>query len=219
MVSSNPFYAEFLGLNFADVISLNFDRSLPLSISPKKNVVEVGEPVEELTESLFRHASIQIPDGRQTRIWYPHGDTQKYRTIRLGVRDYGVYLDDLQEAFRLMKMWEREGGEDFDPKTDGRVQQSWFWLGMYSPLLFIGCGMSSDLWTIWWYLHQRNRNYARLAESERPPVFVLWNLMTEQPHLSHWLSSQPANIRLLTCQEWNQGWDRLMNTIQEAGRY
>ena len=211
--SDYPFYRQFLSLDFKHIISLNFDRSLPLSVSSKKSVIEAGETIEELNENLFRYAQVE---DQETRIWYPHGDTQKYRTIRLGVRDYGIYLDDLQEAFNLMKMWEREDGEDFDPSTDPRVKSSWFWLGFYSPLVFLGCGMSSDLWTIWWYLHQRSRNYARVAESDTPPVFVLWNVMDDPAHLTHWLDSQPADIQLLPCLDWDEGWNRFQSVIQSS---
>jgi hypothetical protein len=92
-------YRELVAARFADIISLNFDRRVALS-SRSTKFVNAPSACREgpQGESLYRHDCVtHTPKGR-TRIWYPHGDTNKFATLKLGVRKYGFHLGTLEES-------------------------------------------------------------------------------------------------------------------------
>ena len=230
-----PFFDTFLALGFRDLLSLNFDRTLSLRQPGSKNVVRHGTS-QRFTgikrAPLTRHAT--MADG--TRIWYPHGDTQARGTIKLGIRDYGVYIGALEEAFGYFKRDERTFLEHHGhPEWSAALQRSWgeavraqppgtlTWLALAltAPLLLLGCGMTSDEWPLWWLLHQRVRNLAQQPLAERDPVFLLWNVASaahdeSQKSMTRWLRSAPAGIRLLACDGWREGWERLFDTFNNT---
>ncbi len=216
-----PFYRDFLACGFADVLSLNFDRTLALSVTTGAGSRIIQSPGIDTTwnASLLRHAV--LAEAGQQRVWYPHGDTQAYKMIKLGIRDYGVYIESLNDAFSAYKQaegvfkdpdapWSREAYRAWAHKVRQLERVNWLWLLLSSPVVFLGCGMTRDEWPMWWALHQRARNQARLPSKDRDPVFILWNVTVGDPNhnaMTEWLRTAPAGIRLLPCYDWGQGWN------------
>lgn len=187
------FFQRFVDLGFSDILSLNFDRSL-LIATGGDDVVGDG--------TLERR-------GRAggSRVWYPHGDTKLCRSIRLGVRSYGVYIKELESAYRGYRQMRRAATS----RPPGVAPRNWLEAAMQQPLLFVGCGLSTDEWPLWWMLHQRARDQARRPLRQRDPCFVLCAGSLER--LSPHLRSGPAGLRLLNAANHSESWERLTTTL------
>ncbi len=223
-----PFYDAFVSFGFRDILSLNFDRTLALRHPTRKQVIQHGSSARYpgiKRAPLTRHATL----SNGTRVWYPHGDTQARGTIKLGIRDYGVYIGGLEAAFDFFKRDERAHWMQGDPAARRQpwreaVRQqapgtlTWLALTLTAPILLLGCGMTSDEWPLWGLLHQRRRNLVQETAAERDPVFLLWNTASsgqdERHHaMTQWLRTEPAGVRLLPCSSWPEGWERLFETM------
>ena len=194
--TERPFLRRFMAFGFRDVLSLNFDRSLLVSNGGSGRV--------RGRSSLDRHG------GNDCRVWYPHGDTARSSTIRLGVRSYGVYVGELAQAFDRYKARQRVF---LKKQPSYRAWQHhirsepacWIDAALDAPLLFLGCGLSTDEWPLWWFLHQRARNHANRPARFRPPTFV----MVQDGAPPAWLAGSPAGLELLGCETHAQGWKQL----------
>lgn len=211
--AARPFYGTVLDGGFRDVISLNFDRRLPLH-ARVRGVVAPRRRKPPRDPSLFRHA-IVLRNGVETRIWFPHGDTASRSTLKLGVRAYGRYIADLEWARGRHKRRERifhgETGGDAPAwrahvrRADGSGELTWLDVLLASPLVFVGCGLSADEWPLWWALHQRDRNLARCAPAERPPAWALWHEKVPRAHLE----GRRAGLDVATAPTFPALWDLL----------
>jgi len=174
-------YGEFLDAGFADIISLNFDRQIALH---RKNEHFVAPKRRDL---LFRHSVAST-----TRIWYPHGDTRKSATLKLGVRKYGTLIGTLErERTRIMAAH----------RANARPDSRSHWLDLIllgAPLVFIGCGLAADEWPLWWLLHQRARNCGPAAET--------WMLSTKGSTAPH-LAGSPSGVNVVEFDSHQKLWE------------
>ncbi|MFZ5481197.1 MAG: hypothetical protein ACOZNI_30845 [Myxococcota bacterium] len=184
-------YRRFLALGFRDVLSLNFDRTLALAGGGRR-VTGRG--------SLRRRA-----ESAGTRVWYPHGDTLRADTLKLGIRQYGRYLEVLGHRFEAMKLASRHAGDDWHARARTHRDLSWDWLIYTAPVVFLGCSLTADEWPMWWVLHQRARELARAREA--PPAFVL--TCGEPSHLK----GGPADIVVLEAGTHEEGWERFFESF------
>jgi hypothetical protein len=235
------FYRDFLEKGFRDIISLNFDRTLALQKKSKLvNADYAGisghfQNFKGHTVTLFRH--MEVDGSNKTRIWYPHGDTGRFATIKLGIREYGIYIKSIEEAIRAyMKFWieflERHEFNFFYNRGLFNLEKyrhywqlwckelrqheelNWAWLLVSAPVVFLGCGLSSDEWPLLWTLHQRARIFARLPGKDKEPVFVFWNIKSKSSKgMTEWLEKRPANVILLPCEDWKKGWERVFKVL------
>jgi hypothetical protein len=186
-----PLFKDFATAGFRDIVSLNFDRRLALAAGGGTVITAVPRAgIHE--QALYRHSRISAREGLVTRIWYPHGDTKKKETLKLGVRKYGLYIAEIDALRgRYMNHWykcdehyQRSGGTHWALPTDvwddlvrtWPEGQSWACVFMSAPLLFIGCGLGHEEWPLWWLLNQRARQTTYLDQpnaSPRPDTIVL----------------------------------------------
>lgn len=180
-------YGEFLGAQFADIISLNFDRRVALHAEREEfHTMHRAKGRRGADESIYRHSLLTRENGATTRIWYPHGDTRRASTLKFGVRKYGDYIAGLEGQRRsLMARWteaSKDAGrsgllppKEFDAsmRRDSARQITWPAVFLTCPLVFIGCSLAWDEWPLWWLLHQRARIFARFAPELRPPTVCL----------------------------------------------
>ncbi len=164
-------YGEFLDAGFRDIISLNFDRQIALHRTNERFIAP------RRRDLLYRHSI-----AGATRIWYPHGDTRKSATLKLGVRKYGMLIGTLErERTRIMAA----------TRSRGRDTSRAHWLDLIllgAPLVFIGCGLAADEWPLWWLLHQRARNCGHSAET--------WMLSTKGSTAPH-LAGSPSGVHVV----------------------
>ena len=191
-VGEYSLYRRFASAGFKDILSLNFDRRLALSLncrSVSSSVTESDSENKLHTRSLFRYSDAR---ERDVRIWYPHGDSKRADTIKLGVRRYGIYIAAINEVRnRYMRHWydsdeiyQLRGGLHWALPTENwddivrswDFKRSWANVFMSAPLVFVGCGLGEDEWPLWWLLNQRARQSAYLDQpnaSHRPETIVL----------------------------------------------
>lgn len=150
--------------NVADLVVLNFDRSL----NPGAKRAKWSDP---------RRA----PDLGRTRIWHPHGHTAKPNDIVFGTRAYGIEIARLEaQRERYWAAQRALSRHDLDPTPD-------HWLHTFlsrRDLRLIGLGLRPEEWTIWWALTQRARRLARTSPSTRPRTvaYLFRDKAKPEPH-------------------------------------
>jgi hypothetical protein len=190
-------YGEFLAAGFADIISLNFDRRVALHSRREKF------EAPERRDTLYRRSIVD-----RTRIWYPHGDTRKSSTLRLGVRKYGTFIQ-LLESERMRIMAIRRHNDVPLPET--RMLGFAYWLELIlrgAPLVFIGCGLAADEWPLWWLLHQRARS------SSARETYVLSVDGTTPSHLK----GSPCGVEVIEFASHARMWDFVRAALRAPGR-
>ena len=80
---------------------------------------------------------------------------------------------------------------------------------MMSPLLFVGCGLGSDEFPLWWSLHQRARNQARLPPDQRQPAVVLTVRPCDGGNPAPHLEGGPAGVSTVLFDSWSDLWSWL----------
>lgn len=156
-------YRELLAARFLDIISLNFDRRIALS-SKSTKFINAPSACREgpQGESLYRHDTVTHPAGGRTRVWYPHGDTNKFATLKLGIRKYGFHLATLEESRQdfgadwRVKRNPEHSGYSSDSEILSRRAPKWTDVFLMRDLVFIGCGLSLDEWALWWMIRRRS---------------------------------------------------------------
>ena len=170
-------------------------------------------------ESVFAHASHSLP----TQVWFPHGAVKKADTLRLGFRDYGFQPIAYHQAFRTFKAWERKVLQNVTSGLSGtgryekvlaalrtmdqeshakkRARSSadhWVTRFMLSDVTIIGAGLGPAETGLHWLIVQRERNLARIADSDRPQL--------------RFISDEPPHNPFLKCHRdppkgnWDKAW-------------
>lgn len=216
---TEAFARAFVAHRFRDVMSFNFDRVLHLEGARWRHA---GTRGFSKTRS-----HLALPDG--TRVWYPHGATSWPASIRLGMRNYGTYLKELEQARRGYKGEEEALERRLLPElfvgerqrkastaaqrarlwaAHREVARSWLTIAMNAPLVMIGLGMGREEWPLWWFLNQRARNHARREDA--PPVFVFMRRVESE---SLRVACSLSNLHLLEFESFASGWDRLFEAF------
>jgi hypothetical protein len=189
-----PEAERFLALGFRDVLSFNFDRVLCSRV-----VAAPGDDTRHPRESAVRLASTRSAP----RIWYPHGHTSRPRSILLGARAYGAYVERLNRAFGDSMQRVRRG-------TSPDVPSTWVEVALERPLLFVGLSMSREEWPLWWLVTQRARRWAR---GDAPPAFVMTRASDTESFRTLQAASHLLGLHLLLVDDWSRGWQRLFDTL------
>ena len=220
-------YKKLLDVGFKDIISLNFDRSLSLA-GGIKSIKSLADEKSKDGVTLYRHS--QLSNESNTRIWYPHGDTKRLDTIKLGVRKYGVYINWI-ESMRgsYMNRWYEEDKiycsynyRDWIPPEEwDKIVRTWTepssWVNIFksAPLLFIGCSLLPDEWPLWYLLNQRARQTAFLDQKgspdNRPETIVLSAGSNRPMHLSN----EPEYIKNIHFKSYDAMWETLIRFFEE----
>lgn len=208
--SDRELYREFASARFADVLSLNFDRRVALSVeSPRFK--SAPSPCSEGShgETLYRHDLLQRGSGLSTRIWYPHGDTKKYSTLKLGVRKYGFYVGTIEEihsgdgeSWRVKRPWYQwDKVPGFDPSVP-----RWTDAFRTRPLVFIGVGLSFDEWPLWSMLARR----AALPRRQRTPAYYVTGSAVAPEHAG---ALANHGVQVLSFPSFVEMWDGIRSAI------
>ena len=193
----HPLFAEVLDWGLRDIVSLNFDLALVRAAGRQRLTHAVSrEDLPALRRrlgrsvasdpSLYRRAELVRAAGI-TRVWYPHGDTGRAETLKLGVHAYGRTIGALEHAVGAYHREERHHRargrglwrDALRALPEGAL--SWATNLLAAPLLFVGVGLSHEEWPLWWLLHRRARLHARLPPEQRPGT---WTLLRAEPTTS-----------------------------------
>ncbi len=229
--ASEQALAELGGVltTFRDVVSLNIDDAARMAVERSGASSTSLSPTDDLRN--LRHTARWQLDGRTGRIWQPHGTATRPETIVLGTRTYGRALLGLHKAWGWGKQAERlyphcpdrgrwtpesaadwwaarRGVSPFEPKTQAEpghdIRLTWLDLFLGSDLVFVGTGLDRAETDLWWALHMRHRNLARVDPSARPGTFVL----TRGDSPAH-LRTGPAGVNPVVFSDWDEAWAML----------
>lgn len=196
---TEAFVRRLLGERFADVLSFNFDSALSVD-APSGWAGAAGD-------ADAARLCAQLLGG--TRAWYPHGHESRPRSIKLGLRAYGVYLASLDRAFRAAKARERERIEQ--RRRDDPEPRTWVEAALVRPLCFVGLSLAPEEWTLWWFLNQRARNAARRG---LPPDTFVFTSERSAAGLAD--RCKLLAIELVTFEKFDEGWDRLLALLEST---
>jgi hypothetical protein len=223
---------------YRDVVSLNIDSTLHGALSSADATLTRPEVAHDLRR--LRPSALWQTRLRSGRLWQPHGNIREPDTVVLGVRAYARSLDKLQESWNFAKTVEkkwnakpaagnwtpelaerwwavRRGIEPFEPPGDaGSLRLTWLDLFLGSDLIFIGTGLDRAETDLWWALHMRQRNLARVPPRQRPGTFALFEKALCPSHLT----SSPAGVMPVIFQSWKEAWDMILPpaTRRTSGR-
>ena len=163
-------------------------------------------------------------------MWQPHGTSSSPKHIVLGTIAYAKTLPGLQRAWELAKSLERRASSgtpasgDWTPEKaaewwarrrgtppykgepgETSVSLTWFDLFLGADLVFIGTSLDRAEIDLWWALHMRQRNLARVPAKQRPGTFVLSKKGSCPCHLK----TEPAGVTPVGFEEWKGAWDRI----------
>lgn len=182
---------------FRDVVSFNFDFGFHVE-SPRwsRRRPRGFDPVHDHA----LHAS-------GARVWYPHGSVIDGASLQLGVRKYGLLVEDLELARRAHMRATRT--------RDAGSPASWIAATMSAPLVFLGMSLGREEWALWWFLVQRRRKHARHPASA-PPVFVV---MQEREAESLRPTAEILGLTLLTFPNggYGEAWERVLGAVDASG--
>ncbi|WP_430411728.1 SIR2 family protein [Kordia sp.] len=221
-------YKKILDSGFKDIISLNFDRCL--SLAGNSNTIK-SFPDEKSKDAmpLYRHSIIK--NAQKTRIWYPHGDTKRFDTIKLGIRKYGMYINWVENLRgTYMEKWYEEdtlycryNRRSWIPPTEwDKIVRTWTtpasWVNVFksAPLLFIGCSLLNDEWPLWYLLNQRARQTAFLDQKGSPdtrPETIILSAGSERP--AH-LQKEPEYIINIHFDTYDEMWETVLNFFENS---
>jgi hypothetical protein len=142
------------------LVDFNFDTLIGSSIGmAAKSILETRKPPRSSSLTKEEHAALSrswdLRGPHSSRIWKPHGWFLRPKTLRLGVRDFGLQGACYRWAFGHHKASERV-------RTTGTSVQSETWVSMGLPheCRAIGLGLGRDEWGLHWLLVQRARDRA-----------------------------------------------------------
>jgi hypothetical protein len=162
---------------------------------------------------------------KAVRVWFPNGCITHHESLRLGLRDFGMQVSAIKNAFDQVKKFENiyrtssnnNWANNFKvlrPLMDDEstlhppiklspLPLTWVTEMLYRPVLFAGVGLCQEELGLWWLICQRARNLARIPESQRSKAAIL--VRRDNPDLLFW-QSKPFGIEPLVCSNWDEGW-------------
>jgi hypothetical protein len=219
--------------SISDVISLNFESSWLGEAGRKIELVAPSE-IPEWMEGAAKieisrlYSRARIENG--PRIWFPNGHISQKNSIRLGYRDFGLQANTLRLAFENFKIWERKilgyksSQAEVVPKDEKAYKtvldaylsierkrskvsitaDHWVTAFMLLEPIFLGVGMSPDEQGLWWLLHQRARNLARVPTARPPRILKVCPPCIEAEY-GRFLTGNPV-LEPIWCRSWEEGW-------------
>jgi hypothetical protein len=214
---------------YRDVVSLNIDLALDTAL--ERAGASLTFPTVPPDMRSLRATVAWSQGDRKGRIWQPHGAARVPAGIVLGTRAYGRSLAGLHRAWDIGKQaegvhpnappagewtpelaaawWsERRAVPPFEPAVGPhKLRLTWLDLFIGSELVFIGTGLDRAETDLWWALHMRQRNLARVPPRQRPGTFALFAKGQRPGHLE----TGPAGVLPVIFQTWTDAWDMIFS--------
>lgn len=172
----------------------------------------------------------------QQRVWFPNGNVNDPKSIRMGLHDYGAAPFAIQSAFALLKQWERtslgtdagagpdenfaaiaqaleqpaHAGADKPDTSPLPLPLTWVADFLYRPLYFAGVGLSDQESGLWWLLAQRARNMLKVEQAAK--AYILVDAASDR--MDYW-RSRPFGVEAIACGDWDEGWERVVVSVTQ----
>lgn len=187
----NIFNSDYI----SDVISLNFDLipELLLKNNRKTKVQNLHEHNNK--KSIVHSTRHRVING--INFWHPHGDIDKYDSLILGTRKYGLHINKIE------KLRERSKQQ----KKPDNYQKSWYDVLTHNPVIILGADISDMEWDIWSAIVNRERNFGKKENKEKHkfPVFQMRTISSENKSKSNEIWFKPLfDENLLFEEQWNR---------------
>jgi hypothetical protein len=153
------------------LVEFNFDELISGALGVRKKprpdpvAYQQGAGLTKAEHSaLFR--SWQVPGNTNSLLWKPHGWIGQPKSLRLGLRDFGLQGAGYRWAFGFHKADQRR-------KAGVAIAASNTWVArvMRHECRAIGLGLGPDEWGLHWLLTQRAREHAKKVRPEPFTVF------------------------------------------------
>jgi hypothetical protein len=158
---------EIFNSNFvSDVISLNFDLIPELLLNNNKKTKVNNIHDYKNKKSIINSTRHRFIKG--INFWHPHGDIDKYDSLILGSRKYGLHINKIE---KLRKRSKHQNKPD-------NYQKSWYDALTHNPVIILGADISDMEWDIWNAIVNRERNYGKKENKKihRYPIFQMREL-------------------------------------------
>ena len=149
------------------LVDFNFDTLIGNSVGmAADSPVSIGKPPRSSGLTTEEHAALcrswPLPGPHSSRVRKPHGWFRRPRTLRLGVRDFGLQGAGYRWAFGHHKAAERNHAANKSIHSE-----TWVARVLRYECRAIGLGLGRDEWGLHWLLVQRARDRAG-KKPERP---------------------------------------------------
>lgn len=147
----------------SDVVSLNFDLIPELLLNNNQKTKVQNLSVHKNNKSIIHSTRHRVVNG--INFWHPHGDIDKYASLILGTRKYGLHINKIE------KLRERSKQQ----KKPDNYQKSWYEVLTHNPVIILGADISNMEWDIWNAIVNRERNFGKKENSEKYkfPIFQM----------------------------------------------
>jgi hypothetical protein len=202
---------HLLSLNFDQLIYRDIEDSLYIDrkFKHKSFYGKLTDLRSDDLDLIYNRELIERKNNINSYIWHPHGSVKKYKSLRLGLRDYAIMPGSYVYAFNKFKAWERSllkrnsmnktneplSASDHKILLD-RIQEwdsgkihkkelhadNWVTRFMLLPVRFIGVGLSVEEIGLRWLINQRQRNLSRINKHDSQIIYT----RMKKPELIPW---------------------------------
>jgi|LakMenEpi03Aug12_release.lakeMendotaPanAssembly.Ray.scaffolds.fasta_scaffold57209_4 hypothetical protein len=151
----------------SDVINLNFDLVIEEKLAQNKGdkkwrkLISCNSRIEnEEIKSIYNKPNFQYRKINKIKFWHPHGDIKHLNSIVLGLRKYGMQIQNIEKLRNRYKA---------NNKTTKPKLKTWLDPIMNQPILILGADISYNEWDVLFALISKKRNRARKGSDK--PIF------------------------------------------------
>jgi hypothetical protein len=153
----------------SDVISLNFDLIPELLLKNNRKTKVQNLIKHKNKKSIIHSTRHRVING--INFWHPHGDVEKYDSLILGTRKYGLHVNKIEKLRERSKQ----------KKKPENYQKSWYDVLTHNPVIILGADISDMELDIWNAIVNRERNFGKKENSKQHkfPIFQMRKLCSE----------------------------------------
>lgn len=153
----------------SDVINLNFDLVIEEKLAQNKGdkkwrkLISCNSRIEnEEIKSIYNKPNFQYRKINKIKFWHPHGDIKHLNSIVLGLRKYGMQIQNIEKLRNRYKA---------KNKTTKPKLKTWLDPLMSQPILILGADISYNEWDVLFAMISKKRNRAKSGSQE--PIFQI----------------------------------------------
>jgi hypothetical protein len=181
----------------SDVINLNFDLVIEEKLAQNKGDKKWKKLVSckswkqnEQTKSIYNKPNFQYRKINNIKFWHPHGDIEYINSIVLGLRKYGMQIQNIEKLRKKYKANNKNNKPRFKTWLDQLMTQT---------VLILGADISHNEWDVLFALISKKRNRARRGSDE--PIFQMSENHTNS-NLRDWVAPI-SNKSMSFSDQWN----------------
>jgi hypothetical protein len=150
----------------SDVISLNFDLIPELLLNNNKKAKIQNLHDYKKNKSIINSTRHRVVNG--INFWHPHGDIEKFDSLILGTRKYGLHINKVEKLRNRSK----------NQMKSANYKKSWYDVLTHNPIIILGADISDMEWDLWSAFVSRERNFGKKENQKKYkfPIFQMREL-------------------------------------------